>query len=78
MNDANLNPDQAEEAADGTVKIDKTELENYKRDFKVLSNKLVSGRPLIHVYSDSQPNSSFELAENTLEDVFFAKINSII
>lgn len=58
--------------------VDKTELENYKKDFKVLSNKLVSGRPLIHVYSDSQPNSSFKLAENTLEDVFFAKINEII
>lgn len=58
--------------------VDKIELDNYKKEFKVLSNKLVAGRPLIHVYADAKPNDSFVLAENTLEDVFFAKINEVI
>ena len=58
--------------------VSKAELEAYKTDFRVLSNKLVGGRPLIHVYADDQPNESFKLAENTLEDVFFAKINEVI
>jgi ABC-2 type transport system ATP-binding protein len=58
--------------------VEKTELEQFKKDYKVLSNKLVAGRPLIHVYADSQPDASFKAAENTLEDVFFAKINEVI
>lgn len=58
--------------------VDKAELEQFKKDFKVLSSKLVAGRPLIHVYADSQPDASFKAAENTLEDVFFAKINEVI
>ena len=59
-------------------KVEKTELENCKQQYKVLSNKLVAGKPLIHVYADTKPNDTFEIAENTLEDVFFAKINDII
>jgi len=58
--------------------VEKAELEQFKKDYKVLSNKLVAGRPLIHVYADSQPDASFKAAENTLEDVFFAKINEVI
>jgi ABC-2 type transport system ATP-binding protein len=58
--------------------VQKAELDRYKNDYKVLSNKLVGGSPLIHVYSDSAPNESFRSAENTLEDVFFAKINEVL
>ena len=58
--------------------VDKAELESYKQQFKVLSNKLVGGRPLIHIYSDEAPDASFRAAENTLEDVFFAKINEVL
>ena len=58
--------------------VDKAELESYKQRFKVLSNKLVGGRPLIHIYSDEAPDASFRAAENTLEDVFFAKINEVL
>ena len=58
--------------------VDKADLESYKQRYKVLSNKLISGRPLIHIYSDEAPDPSFRAAENTLEDVFFAKINEIL
>ena len=58
--------------------VDKAELEEYRQRYKMLSNKLVGGRPLIHVYSDTLPDTSFRSAENTLEDVFFAKINEVL
>jgi ABC-type multidrug transport system ATPase subunit len=58
--------------------VDKADLESYKQRYKVLSNKLIGGRPLIHIYSDEAPDASFRAAENTLEDVFFAKINEIL
>jgi ABC-type multidrug transport system ATPase subunit len=58
--------------------VDKADLESYKQRYKVLSNKLVGGRPLIHIYSDEAPDASFRPAENTLEDVFFAKINEVL
>jgi ABC-2 type transport system ATP-binding protein len=58
--------------------VDKSELERYKQDFKVLSNKLVGGRPLIHVFADTPPDTGFRSAETTLEDVFFAKINQVL
>jgi ABC-2 type transport system ATP-binding protein len=58
--------------------VHKTELEDYKKNYKVLSNKLVAGSPLVHIYSDHQPDPSFRSAENTLEDVFFAKINEVL
>jgi ABC-2 type transport system ATP-binding protein len=58
--------------------VDKTELETYKKNYRVLSNKLVGGRPLVHIYSDGPPDDSFQAADNTLEDVFFAKINEVL
>jgi len=58
--------------------VEKSELESYKGRFQVLSNKLVAGRPLIHVYAEAQPDATFRPAENTLEDVFFAKISGVL
>ncbi len=58
--------------------VDKADLDSYKQRYKVLSNKLVGGRPLIHIYSAEAPDASFRAAENTLEDVFFAKINEVL
>ena len=45
-------------------------------EYKVISNKLVGGKPQIHVYSELPLNSGFTKAEETLEDVFFAKLNA--
>lgn len=58
--------------------VEKSELEAYHKTHRVLSSKLVAGRPLIHVYGDAQPDPSFKAAENTLEDVFFAKIHEVV
>ena len=58
-------------------KIAKQELVKYQKDFKVISNKLVGGQPLIHVFSENSIDG-FSKAEENLEDVFFAKLNHLI
>jgi ABC-type multidrug transport system ATPase subunit len=58
-------------------KVAKQELSKYQEEYKVISNKLVGGQPLIHVFSDS-PIDGFNKAEENLEDVFFAKLNELI
>jgi ABC-2 type transport system ATP-binding protein len=59
-------------------RIEKADLAPFQEQYQVISNKLVSGKPLIHVFSDVNPGDGFAPAEETLEDVFFAKLNSLI
>ncbi len=59
-------------------RISKDELPAYQKEYKVISNKLVGGKPLIHVFSDEAMNSGFNAAEENLEDVFFAKLNELV
>lgn len=56
--------------------VDRSELEQYAEDYKIISNKMVGGQPLIHIYSDDHPQNGFELVTPNLEDVFFSKINT--
>jgi ABC-type multidrug transport system ATPase subunit len=58
-------------------KVPKQELSKYQEEYKVISNKLVGGHPLIHVFSE-QPMDGFSKAEENLEDVFFAKLNELV
>jgi hypothetical protein len=57
--------------------IPKNELADFQKNYNVISNKLVGGKPLIHVFSDTPPGDSFTSAEENLEDVFFAKIGAL-
>ncbi|WP_109437365.1 ABC transporter ATP-binding protein [Aquimarina sp. AU119] len=57
--------------------IERNELEAYTNMYKVISNKMVGGKPLIHVLSDQIPGEGFLQVSPTLEDVFFAKTNII-
>jgi ABC-2 type transport system ATP-binding protein len=41
------------------------------REHHVISTKLLAGRTLVRVYSDTQPGPGFEAAEPNLEDVYF-------
>lgn len=59
-------------------RVDKAELPKYQETYKIISNKLVGGKPQIHVYSETALNSGFVKAEETLEDVFFAKLNELV
>jgi ABC-2 type transport system ATP-binding protein len=59
-------------------KIDKHDLAALQNEMKVISNKLVGGKPLVHVFSHQHPGNGFTAAEENLEDVFFAKLNELV
>ncbi|MCY7356788.1 MAG: ABC transporter ATP-binding protein [Rudanella sp.] len=56
--------------------ISKADLPTYQQTHTVISNKLVAGKPLIHVLSDGEPGEGFERGVPDLEDVFFSTINA--
>ena len=56
--------------------ISKSELETYKQNHQVISNKLIAGKPIIHVLNSTIPDKTFKKIEPSLEDVFFTKIQN--
>ncbi len=52
--------------------IAKTELTQLERAHAVISTKLLAGRTVVHVHSDTAPGAGFEPAEPDLEDVYFS------
>ncbi len=74
-------PDDALQEIKGKVwekRVEKSELAEYQSQYKIVSNKLVGGKPLIHVLSESELDHGFVKAEETLEDVFFARLNELV
>lgn len=69
------NPMEAIRAIEGKVwrkRIEKTELDNHKAQYPVISDKLIAGKPEIHVLSDTLPGEGFEAVTPDLEDVYFS------
>jgi len=56
--------------------IAKAEMDDYQGRFRVISSKLVAGKPIIHILSEGDPGEGFRRADAGLEDVFFAKIGA--
>jgi len=54
--------------------IVKSELETYKQNYQVISEKLFLGKPIIHILSDIEPGSGFTAVDADLEDVYFSQI----
>ncbi len=70
-------PDAAIQGLHGRIwqrSIEKSELPDYEQKFRVVSNKLVGGRPFLHVYGEALPGDGFIPSAPDLEDVFFTKI----
>jgi ABC-type multidrug transport system ATPase subunit len=42
--------------------------------YRVLSTKLIEGRPIVRIFSDIDPGNGFEMTEPNLEDAFFFHI----
>nr|WP_026631561.1 ABC transporter ATP-binding protein [Dyadobacter alkalitolerans] len=51
--------------------IEKNQLADLARDYRIISTKLLSGRTMVHVHSELAVGSGFELVEPSLEDVYF-------
>jgi ABC-type multidrug transport system ATPase subunit len=54
--------------------VTKQELPVFQKRHQVISTRLLTGRTLIHVYSETDPGDGFEPARASLEDVYFATI----
>jgi len=71
------NPLQAIDSIKGKVWkkiIDKASLPSYKQQYNVVSEKLIAGKPIIHILSEANPGEGFESVTPDLEDVYFAQI----
>lgn len=54
--------------------IQKEELENYKQEYNVISEKLFLGKPIISILSEENPHHGFTPIRASLEDVYFSQI----
>jgi ABC-2 type transport system ATP-binding protein len=57
-----------------TKSITKNELETYRTNFNIISERMIGGRPVISVLNDQQPDNSFDRVPADLEDVYFTHI----
>ncbi len=51
--------------------VEKSSLPALEQEHKVISTKLLSGRTVVHIYSEENPGNGFELVAPDLEDVYF-------
>ncbi len=71
-------PDSAMQELSGRIwrkSIAKAELEDYEKHYRVISAKLIAGRPQIHIHSGEDPGDGFQSVQPDLEDVFFSAIH---
>jgi ABC-type multidrug transport system ATPase subunit len=70
-------PDDALSAIKGRIwkkQVEKQEVMAYQEQYPVISTRMVAGKPLVHVFSNGQPEDGFISIEGDLEDVFFTHI----
>ena len=51
--------------------IEKRKLPMLEREHQIISTKLLSGRTVVHIYSEEDPGNGFEEVAPDLEDVYF-------
>ncbi len=70
-------PAEAIRAIEGRIwrrAVPKNELEQYQRDYPVISTRLMAGRTVVHVLSESSL-PGFEPVSGSLEDVYFSTLH---
>lgn len=55
-------------------RIQKIELEEYKKNFTVISERLIGGNPEIHILNSDKPETGFISIPANLEDVYFTEL----
>lgn len=56
--------------------IAKQEVTHFQQTHNVISQRLVGGKAVIHILSDTCPEIGFELTDADLEDLYFSAINA--
>lgn len=72
------NPDEALKSLEGCIyskSINKTAIEEYRNQYKVISVQMKSGNLNIRMYADSDPGNGFTLVPVILEDIYFYQIS---
>lgn len=75
----NGEPAKAIDALKGKIwekTINKEDFKDYKGKYKVISTAFVAGKPVLHVFCDTQPDDGFKPIEPDLKDVYFSHINN--
>lgn len=54
--------------------IDRGELDRCRKEYELLSTRLVAGRTAVHILSDGDPGDGFVSVEAGLEDVYFSTL----
>ena len=73
-------PSDAVKSLEGRIwqkSVAKSEVKDYEQRYRVISSKLIAGKPLIHIYSAENPGDGFTPVSADLEDVFFSRISGI-
>ena len=58
--------------------VSKAEVPDVEREHAVISSKLLAGRTVVRVFSETAPGSDFEAVEPDLEDVYFSTMSGRI
>jgi len=54
--------------------VSKADLPAHEAKYNIVSVRLQAGRPLVHIYSETDPGDGFTMIEPDLEDVYFREI----
>jgi len=53
--------------------VSREELDSYQAKYQVISDKMIAGKPQIHIFQENDPGDGFQSVTPNLEDVFFTK-----
>ena len=56
--------------------IERAELDAYKAQYKLISQRFFAGKTVIHIAADSDPGNGFEAVPGSLEDLYFMTIHT--
>ena len=74
-------PERAVKELDGKMfskEIKQSEIENYRKHYRVISTQLKSGKLHIRILQDGGAQDGFIAAEPNLEDVYFSNISTVV
>ena len=55
--------------------IGREELDAYRGQYTVISQRLFAGNTVVHIVADSDPGNGFEAVAGNLEDVYFVTLS---